>query len=62
MRSQGIVVDEDTLFDSNCITPGTDFMDLVGQNIRWFIRKKMKESDLWKNLEVIFSGHNVPGS
>ena len=36
-------------------------MDQVGQHIRWFIRKKIKESDLWKNLEIVFSGHSVPG-
>ena len=53
--------DESTMFDSNCITPGTEFMEKVGNHIRWFIRKKIKEDPVWQNLEIIFSGHEVPG-
>lgn len=60
-KQKGEVIDEETMFDSNCITPGTEFMDTVGKHIRWFIRKKMKEDPIWRNLEVVFSGHDVPG-
>ena len=60
-RARGEVVDEDAIFDSNCITPGTEFMELVGKHLRWFIRKKIKEDSLWRNLEIVFSGHDVPG-
>jgi len=60
-RDRGDVVDEENMFDSNCITPGTEFMEQVGKHLRWFIRKKMKEDPLWRNLEVTFSGHDVPG-
>jgi 5'-3' exoribonuclease 1 len=49
------------VFDSNCITPGTEFMEKVSRCIRYFIRKKIKEDPLWKNLKVIYSGHDVPG-
>ena len=55
------VFDANSMFDSNCITPGTEFMEIVGSHIRWFIRKKMKEDPLWQGLEVVFSGHDVPG-
>ena len=55
------MVDESTLFDSNCITPGTEFMEEVGKHIRWFIRKKIRDDPLWRNLRIIFSGHDVPG-
>jgi 5'-3' exoribonuclease 1 len=48
-------------FDSNCITPGTEFMARVSNTIQYFIRKKIKEDPLWRNLKVIFSGHEVPG-
>ena len=61
MKQRGDVVDESSLFDSNCITPGTEFMDTVSRHIKWFIRKKIKEDPLWKNLEIVFSGHDVPG-
>lgn len=49
------------LFDSNCITPGTKFMGKVSEIIKYFIRKKIKEDPIWKNLKVIFSGQEVPG-
>lgn len=49
------------VFDSNCITPGTEFLAKVSQTIQYWIRKKLKEDPLWKDLTVIFSGHNVPG-
>lgn len=49
------------LFDSNCITPGTEFMARVSETIKYFIRKKIKEDPLWRNLKIIFSGHELPG-
>lgn len=58
---RGDEVDESAIFDSNCITPGTEFMELVSKHLRWFIRSKMKNDPIWKNLEVIYSGHDVPG-
>ena len=60
-KQRGEKVDESKNFDSNCITPGTEFMEMVGLHIKWFIRKKVKEDPLWRELEVIFSGHDVPG-
>ncbi|OQS07005.1 5'-3' exoribonuclease 1 (ISS) [Thraustotheca clavata] len=57
--------DEDTpkkaLFDSNCITPGTEFMYRLSNHLQYFIRKKLKEDPTWRNLTVIFSGQEVPG-
>ncbi|OQR80786.1 5'-3' exoribonuclease 1 (ISS) [Achlya hypogyna] len=49
------------LFDSNCITPGTEFMYRLSQHLQYFIRKKLKEDPAWRNLTVIFSGQEVPG-
>mmetsp|Transcript_30068 Transcript_30068/g.72162 ORF Transcript_30068/g.72162 Transcript_30068/m.72162 type:complete len:1544 (+) Transcript_30068:2-4633(+) len=49
------------VFDSNCITPGTEFMAKVSDVIKYFIRKKIKEDPIWRNLNVIFSGHEIPG-
>jgi 5'-3' exoribonuclease 1 len=60
-RQRGDVVDENALFDSNCITPGTEFMDLVSKHLKYFIRKKVKEDPLWQGITIIFSGHDVPG-
>ena len=49
------------VFDSNCITPGTEFMARVSDVIKYMIRKKIKEDPNWRNLKIIFSGHEVPG-
>ena len=56
------VTREETSFDSNCITPGTKFMDFLSKYIDWYIRKSMStESSPWANLEVIFSNEKAPG-
>jgi len=48
-------------FDSNCITPGTSFMDSLSHYLEWYIRMKMTTDDVWKSLEIIFSNEKVPG-
>eukprot|EP00884_Botryococcus_braunii_P018829 jgi/Botrbrau1/562/Bobra.0010s0030.2 len=48
-------------FDSNCITPGTAFMDRLNAHLRFFIRKKISEDSLWQKPTIILSGHDVPG-
>lgn len=48
-------------FDSNCITPGTKFMDYLSKYVDWFIRKKINEDVKWQNFEVILSNEKVPG-
>ena len=53
--------DEDLTFDSNCITPGTEFMDHLSKYIDWYIKKKISENKNWSGLEVIFSNDKVPG-
>eukprot|EP01103_Thecamoeba_quadrilineata_P015656 TRINITY_DN5010_c0_g5_i2.p1 TRINITY_DN5010_c0_g5~~TRINITY_DN5010_c0_g5_i2.p1 ORF type:complete len:1677 (+),score=317.46 TRINITY_DN5010_c0_g5_i2:59-5089(+) len=51
----------DSVFDSNCITPGTDFMRMLSECLKYFIRKKIDEDNVWKNLQIVYSGHEVPG-
>lgn len=48
-------------FDSNCITPGTEFMDRLIAHLRFFIRKKIAEDAEWQRPVVILSGPDVPG-
>lgn len=49
-------------FDSNCITPGTKFMDYLTKYIDWYIRKKMSDPDSrWAQIEVVFSNEKAPG-
>ena len=35
------VPNQDELFDSNCITPGTSFMEKLNDHFEYFIRKKV---------------------
>jgi 5'-3' exonuclease len=53
--------EEFTKFDSNCLTPGTKFMDYLTCYIDWFIRKSISTNELWMNIEVVFSSEKIPG-
>ncbi len=55
MRRKGEAVPAEP-FDSNCITPGTEFMARLGKHLRFFIRRKMAEDPLWQKPNVVFSG------
>lgn len=48
-------------FDSNCITPGTEFMAKVDKIFEYFIEKKITEDPLWRNTKVLYSSHSDPG-
>eukprot|EP00054_Salpingoeca_dolichothecata_P030449 m.248072 g.248072 ORF g.248072 m.248072 type:complete len:1635 (+) comp26663_c1_seq18:689-5593(+) len=55
--------EEDTSppFDSNCITPGTVFMEQLNDHLAYFVQRKIHEDLAWQNIDVIVSGHRVPG-
>lgn len=53
--------EEDSPFNSNCITPGTKFMDYLTKYIDWYIRKRINEDVKWRKVEVIFSNEKAPG-
>ena len=48
-------------FKNNSITPGTDFMSELIEQLHFFIKRKFLEDPAWKNLKVKFSGGDVPG-
>ena len=50
------------LFDSNCITPGTEFMARLSEHLKFFIAKKIEEDLTWRTIQIIFSGHEVSHS
>lgn len=52
---------EDEEFNPNQISPGTEFMEYLQEKILLFIRKKRNINKKWKNINIIFSGHRVPG-
>ncbi|KAI8099060.1 exoribonuclease 1 [Halteromyces radiatus] len=59
--SKGEELPEEDPFDSNCITPGTAFMKKLTMQLRYFISKKVSEDSLWRDVEIILSGPEVPG-
>jgi 5'-3' exoribonuclease 1 len=51
-----------SLFDSNAISPGTEFMINLNKNLKFFVQQKINTDPLYKNLEqVILSDCGVPG-
>lgn len=53
--------DEGDVFDSNSITPGTEFMSRLTEHFEYFIAMKIQNDSSWRNCTVIFSGQNDPG-
>lgn len=65
-KAMGLPVTDDAAhskkaWDSNAITPGTPFMDLLAASLRYWVAKKMSEDPGWKDLSVIISDASVPG-
>lgn len=58
---EGVEMPTEPPFDSNCITPGTEFMAKLTQQLKYFINKKVSEDLDWQGVEVVLSGHEVPG-
>ncbi|KAI0824633.1 XRN 5'-3' exonuclease N-terminus-domain-containing protein [Trametes gibbosa] len=48
-------------WDSNAITPGTPFMDLLAASLRYWVVQKMNTDPGWADLQVIISDASVPG-
>lgn len=48
-------------WDSNAITPGTPFMDILAASLRYWIAYKLNTDPAWEKLKVIISDATVPG-
>ncbi|TEB10909.1 putative 5-3 exonuclease [Coprinellus micaceus] len=48
-------------WDTNAITPGTPFMDLLAASLRFWVVQKMNKDAGWRNMQVIISDSSVPG-
>lgn len=48
-------------FDTNCITPGTEFMERLSTHLCYLISKRIDEDASWRGCKIIFSGPEVPG-
>ena len=52
--------ENDKSFDSNVLSPGTQFMDYLSKYIDWFIKQRITENPLWQSIEVVYSPSSVP--
>jgi len=48
-------------FDSNVITPGTEFMHRLAKALRGYVLERTNNDEVWQGLTVIFSDAFVPG-
>jgi 5'-3' exoribonuclease 1 len=49
------------LFDSNAISPGTNFMFELNRQLEYFVQYKINTDPMYKRLEVVLSDSSVPG-
>jgi 5'-3' exoribonuclease 1 len=62
LEARGQIPPDQKRFDSNCITPGTDFMLKLSLAIQKWVDYKMQTDPFWKDgADVIVSGPDVPG-
>lgn len=48
-------------WDSNAITPGTPFMDILAASLRYWCAYKLNTDSSWEKMKVIISDASVPG-
>ncbi|XP_056148713.1 5'-3' exoribonuclease 1 [Lampris incognitus] len=58
---KGEVLPMEARFDSNCITPGTDFMARLQEQLKYFVHNKISTDRTWQGVRVYLSGHETPG-
>ncbi|GFG29513.1 hypothetical protein Cfor_05064, partial [Coptotermes formosanus] len=58
---RGEVLPSEARFDSNCITPGTEFMARLHEQLKYFVTYKISTDTQWRSVKVILSGHETPG-
>lgn len=59
--AEGVEMPKEAPFDSNCITPGTEFMAKLTRHLKYFINKKVTQDSDWQGCDIVLSGHEVPG-
>lgn len=58
---KGETLPTEARFDSNCISPGTEFMARLQDHLKMFVACKVSTDPLWQNVKVYLSGHQTPG-
>lgn len=58
---KGDILPTEQRFDSNCITPGTEFMVRLHNAFKKYIQMKLTTDPEWQRVKIILSGHETPG-
>ena len=58
-RESGEILPTEKRFDSNCITPGTEFMVKLHEYLKYFVAHKVSTDPLWQGVRIYLSGHEV---
>uniref|UniRef100_A0A8C0UXA7 5'-3' exoribonuclease 1 n=1 Tax=Cyanistes caeruleus TaxID=156563 RepID=A0A8C0UXA7_CYACU len=54
---KGETLPTEARFDSNCITPGTEFMARLNEHLKYFVNMKISTDKSWQGITVYLSGH-----
>ncbi|RWS29627.1 5'-3' exoribonuclease 1-like protein [Leptotrombidium deliense] len=60
-KRRGETLPTEARFDSNCITPGTDFMFKLHEQLKYFVTMKISTDATWREPKIYLSGHETPG-
>lgn len=58
-KEKGEALPKQARFDSNCITPGTEFMARLHEQLKYFVVNKVSTDKMWRSCQIILSGQEV---
>ncbi|GMT12680.1 hypothetical protein PFISCL1PPCAC_5472, partial [Pristionchus fissidentatus] len=60
-KKAGEEIPSEKRFDSNCITPGTQFMVELNRRLGEWVQHKVNTDGRWRGMRIFLSGHDCPG-
>ncbi|GMS83510.1 hypothetical protein PENTCL1PPCAC_5685, partial [Pristionchus entomophagus] len=60
-KKAGEEIPTEKRFDSNCITPGTQFMAELQRRLDEWVKHKVNTDGRWRDRRIYLSGHDCPG-